>query len=1112
MIVTKMSRSVLVVALGLSLAVGLATAETKKKSEEDKDLLSADTFSGLALRGIGPALASGRIADFAISPVDPDTWYVAVASGGVWKTVNAGTTWSPIFDSEGSYSIGCLAIDPRNPLVIWVGTGENNSQRSVSYGDGLYKSVDGGVNFEKVGLENSEHIAKIVIDPTDSSTVYVAAQGPLWNAGGDRGLYKTSDGGATWEQLLDVDEHTGATDMVMDPRNPEVMVVATYQRRRRVWTLINGGPGSGLQRTDDGGETWIELKNGLPDGDLGRIGLARSPANADVIYALVEAAGDESGFYRSSDGGMNWSKQSGYNSDSPQYYQEIIADPQDVNRVYSMDTWMQVTRDGGKTFSKVGERWKHVDNHALWIDPEDPTNLLAGCDGGVYRSYDRGATWDFMANLPVTQFYRVSVDNAEPFYNLYGGTQDNATLGGPSRTTSAHGILNQDWFVTVFGDGFKTQVDPTDPNIVYSQYQYGGLVRFDRRNGEMVDIQPQPGVGEAGLRWNWNSPLIISPHSSTRLYYGSQTLYRSDDRGDSWRPVSGDLTRDMDRNALEVMGRVQSVDAVAKNMSTSFYGTLVSLTESPLAEGVLYAGTDDGLVQVSEDGGANWRQVDSFPGVPESTYISDLEASVHDPDTVFATLDNHKSGDYKPYVLKSADRGRTWTSIAGDLPERGSVHSLAQDHLQPELIFAGTEFGVFFTLDGGGQWIQLKGGMPVIAVREVEIQRRESDLVLGTMGRGFFILDDYSPLRSITREELEKDALLFEVKDTWMYIPEFRYGIPGKAMQGDSFYTAPNPPFGAIFTYYLKEGLSTSKELRQEREKEAVEDGGTSPYPTWDELRAEDREEDPQVILTVRDEEGNVVRNITGPVSAGLHRVAWDLRYPASNPVSLDPPPADPAPWDQPPVGPLAMPGTYSVSMATRVDGQVQPAEGPINFAAVPLGTATLGSEDRASLVAFQQDVASLQRAVSGASRALGEAETRLAHLKRGVMDTPSEGQEAALRGMDMQVRVLESRLADLKVELRGDRTISSRGESTPPSMMGRISKIVSNAWNATSAPTLTHRDNYTIAATAFSDWLPRLRTLVEQDLVALEDELEAAGGPWTPGRLPRWEGTGSGR
>jgi len=1083
-------------------AVGAAKRERTGKESEKKPApetrLKADTFQGLELRGIGPAVTSGRVSDIALHPRDRATWYIAAASGGVWKTANAGTTWTPVFDAQGSYSIGCVAVDPRNPLTVWVGTGENNSQRSVGYGDGVYRSVDGGQTWENVGLKSSEHIAKILVDPRDSNVVYVAAQGPLWGPGGDRGLYKTKDAGATWEQVLKISENTGVSDVEFDPRNPDVLYASSYQRRRHVWTLIDGGPESGLWKSTDAGKTWKKAENGLPKEEKGRIGLAVSPADPDVVYAVVEAAGKGGGFYRSTDAGGNWEKRSDYVSGSPQYYQEIVADPRAVDRVYSMDTWMMVTDDGGKTFRKVGEKYKHVDNHALWIDPLDTEHLLAGCDGGVYESFDRGTTWRFVANLPITQFYRVAVDDDLPFYNVYGGTQDNTTLGGPSRTRTSHGITNADWFVTVGGDGFVTQVDPRDPNILYSESQYGGLVRFDRKNGERIDIQPQPGPGEPPLRFNWDSPLLISPHAHTRLYFAAQRLFRSDDRGDSWRAVSPDLTRQLDRNKLPVMGRVWSVDAIAKNASTSFFGNLVSLAESPVLEGLLYVGSDDGLIQVSEDGGSAWRKIEKFPGVPDMTYVSDLEGSRHDAGTVYATFDNHKMADFKPYVLKSTDRGRTWTSIAGDLPERGSVYTIAEDPEKRDLLFAGTEFGLFFTPDGGKRWIQLKGGMPTIAVRDLAIQKREDDLAVASFGRGFFLLDDYTPLRRVSAEFLERESVLLPVKPASLFVPADPLGLKEKSFQGDAFYTAPNPPLGAVFTYYLRDEIKTRKKMRQDAEKKTREDKGEISYPAWEDLRLEDREEDPTILLTVQDEQGNVVRRLTGPVSAGFHRVAWDLRYPASNPTSLTPP--DPDPFSDPPQGPLVVPGTYKVALAKRLEGKVTPLSEPQPFTTQAIGTASLPPPDRAAVLAFQKKTARLQRAVLGAVETAGEAQKRIDHIKKAIDDTPGPDP----RWSD-EARSIESRLKDIRESLTGDATRAKRNEPAPPSIVDRVQSIVYGHWSSTSAPTATHRRAYEIAADQFQDVLSRLRTLVETDLDGLEDRMEIGGAPWTPGRVPRW-------
>ena len=560
----QLTLKTLVLAAGLTLLSGTVPVAAAKT-----DSNTPHPLAGMPLRNIGPAMISGRISDFAFHPERKHEFYVATASGNLWKTTNNTITWEPIFEHEGSYSLGVVELDPQNPQVIWVGSGENNAQRSVAFGDGVYKSTDGGKTWNNMGLKNSNHISQIWIHPNDSDTVLVAAQGPLWSDGGDRGLYKTTDGGDNWERILHIDKYTGVNEFVIDPDNLDHIVASSYQRRRHVWTLINGGPGSGIHKTTDGGETWTEIKAGLPKDHMGRIGLANAPSQPRTIYAIIEANDKEKGLYRSTDFGQNWHKQSDYMTNSPQYYNELIVDPHNPDRLYSVNTFTNISEDAGKTWTPLSLKFRHVDDHALWIDPDNTDHLYIGGDGGIYETYDRGQTWRHVRNLPLGQFYRVTPDHAEPFYNVCGGTQDNNSLCAPSRTTDIHGIDNADWHIILGGDGYEPQFDPNDPNIIYAQYQYGGLARYDRRTEERVYITPHPAAGEPAYKWNWNTPLLLSPHKSTRLYYGAEKLFRSDDRGDSWEIISPDLTQQVDRNELPVMGRVWSVDSIANMVGST---------------------------------------------------------------------------------------------------------------------------------------------------------------------------------------------------------------------------------------------------------------------------------------------------------------------------------------------------------------------------------------------------------------------------------------------------------------------------------------------------------------------------------------------------------------
>ncbi len=988
-----------------------------------------EIISSLPFRSIGPAYMTGRIADIEVDPSNSSIWYVAVASGNVWKTTNRGSTWKPIFENYGSFSTGCLAIDPHNPNIVWLGTGENQSQRSVSWGDGVYKSLDGGKTWKNMGLESSEHIGKILLDPRNPEVIYVAAQGPLWKAGGERGVYKSSDGGQSWTRILNISEHTGVADLCFDPRNPDILYASSYQRRRHVGILVAGGEESRIYKSTDAGESWKKLEKGLPGGELGRIAVAVSPQHPNVVYALI--AGSEkaqSGFYRSEDHGESWTKKNDYVIVDPQYYGEIFADPHRFDHVYAVDVIIHHTTDGGNTFDRLNTRNKHVDNHDIVFDPKDPDYLMVGCDGGIYESWDRGNSWSYHDNISITQFYRVGLDNEEPFYNVYGGTQDNSTLYGPSRTISRHGITNADWTLALGGDGFQARIDPEDPHIVYCQSQYAGIVRYDRKTGQRLDIQPQPVPGDAPLRWHWDSPLIISPHNPKRLYFAAQKLFRSEDRGDSWEGISPDLSRGEDRNQREVMGKIWSPEAVWKNVFTSPYGTIVSLSESPIQEGLLVVGTDEGLIQISTNGGQSWQKIDQISGIPRKAYVADVFCSQHDKQVIYAVFNNHKEGDYRPYIAKSTNSGVSWTLITQGIEAPHACWSIVEDHLSPNLLFAATEYGIFCSINGGENWTQMKGKLPTIAFRDLEIQKRENDLVGASFGRGMYVLDDYSLLRELADLDVSRTRI-FPVKDAWQYFSKGDMGYGRKGVFGDNFFSSPNPAYGATINLFLPNKLLSKRETRKKDSPES--------YPDPASIQEEDFEQPPAFFIQISTEAGEGIATLPVKNKKGFQQVTWDLSatiFGEEKQKRIR----------------FVPEGRYTAQLLGRQKESFGTIGGAQHFQVKKLALSPeKGPKDNFT---FYRE----------AARELMKAESLEEALEKALKKLDKQQQILVMASNKAEmVRLMQKRqaLLELQYALLGNQSLKKRFEYFLPGIKDRLRRVYSNQWESDQL-TQTHRDN----------------------------------------------------
>lgn len=1047
-----------------------------------------DPFQGLEFRSLGPAFTSGRVADIAIHPNNENVWYIAVGSGGVWKTVNSGTTWKPIFDKESTYSIGCVTIDQSAPSTIWVGTGENVGGRHVGFGDGIYVSHDDGKTWKNKGLSKSEHISKIIVHPEDSNTLWVAAQGPLWSKGGERGVYKSTDGGNSWNKTLGNEEWTGATDLLIDPTNSDVLYAATWDRHRTVAAYMGGGPGSGIHKSVDGGETWTKLSTGIPKVRLGKIGLAMNPFNPNMIYAAIELERLTGGIFLSENGGQSWTKKSNTVSGGtgPHYYQELYASPHKEGRLYLMNNYVKISEDFGKTFVTMNEKGKHVDSHAMAFKASDPNYVLFGTDGGLYESFDHTKSWKYVSNLPVIQYYKVAVDDSKPFYNIYGGTQDNGSHGGPSRTRSAAGILNSDWWITLGADGHQSATEPGNPDITYGEFQQGVLWRVDQTTGETVFIQPQPAAGEPAERFNWDAPILVSPHKPTRLYFASQRVWKSENRGDEWKAVSKDLTRNQERLALPIMGGQQSWDNAWDVNAMSNYNTITSLAESPKQEGLLYAGTDDGIIQVSEDGGANWRKTElsSIKGVPAIPFVNDVRADLFDANVVYAALDNHKYGDYKPYLLKSSDKGRTWSLINGNLPKRLLTWRLVQDHVKQNLLFAATENGVYFTANGGGSWTQLKGGMPTIAIRDITIQRRENDLVAASFGRGFYVLDDITPLRDFDNNVKNAEGTLFDVKPAYWYVPkQARYA------QGSNQYVAKNPEFGAIFTYYLKDSLVSLESSRKMAEK-----GKTSiPFPGWDALEAEKVQEKPALFLTVKNSRGQVVRVVKGTNKKGFNRVNWALDIADRSGEDLNPPKATGNSYDR---SIMVTPGDYSVTLSKVVDGQMAQLGSTKNFKVVPLAEGALKGASYEEIAAFTETYQTFQQDLKATKTVLKESTLKVSAMQRALLKATSPSADLVQKLHDARMM-----LQKMDSKMNGNPAKNEIGERNDPSPNSGNSIGRRALSSSTYGPTANHKAAFSAGQSMLEAMKAELNGFVKTQLPALEREVKASGAPWIEGQ-----------
>ena len=1009
--------------------------------------------ANLRFRELGPAIMGGRIADIAVVESKTRIFYVGTASGGVWKTTNRGTSFEPVFDDQSTASIGDVTVSASNPNIVWVGTGEPQNRQSSPWGDGVYKSTDGGRRWRHVGLSETRHVGRIVVHPTDPDIVYVAAVGHLWGPNPERGVYRTTDGGTSWELVLFVDEHTGAIDLVMDPGDPQTLFAAMYQRRRTGFGFNGGGPASGIYRTIDGGESWTEITNGLPEGDKGRIGLDVYRGDGNLVYAVVEAdlrtgsggfrqqqRGErKSGVFRSTDRGDTWEKISDTNP-RPMYYSQIRIDPSDPERIYVLGTQLAVSEDGGKTFRNDGATGIHVDHHALWINPHDSDHLILGSDGGVSRSYDRGATWRQYDNIAIGQLYRIGVDMRDPYY-VCGGLQDNSSWCGPSRTLNRYGIRNTDWYDIWGGDGFFSVPDPNDYTIVFTESQGGNLGRYNVVTGERQRLRPVARPLEDDddrtYRWNWDAPIVISSHNSATVYVGANVLLKTTDRGMHWEEISPDLTKQLDRDELEIMGVLPGDGMMSRHDGISTYGNITAVGESPVNADVLYVGTDDGNVQVTRDGGTTWEDVTSrVRDLPERTYVSRLAPSRFDEATVYATFDGHRNDDYRPHVYVSKDYGRRWRELSAGLPD-WSVNVIVEHHRTPNLLFVGNEIGVYFSIDRGEHWTRLKNNLPTVPVDDIVVHPRENDLVLGTHGRSVWILPDVTPLEQISNELLASAVHLFPAK------PATIHSVTGGWPFNAGRFAAPNPPNGAVIRYYLGRALGTEAVIVD------PEQGGPSVGNA-----SRQQDDAARAKISILDADGATVRELDGPGAAGIQQVVWDFRRAA--PAPPPGPQRGSGGFGGPQRGPRVTPGTYIVrleaagdtattELVVRLDQRIEISQADLTERQVALAS-----------------LADLSKSIGDANRAMRTLTQQVTAIK-GQLGGHDDAPESLVQSVDSLQEQLEELGREISTAGRDTRLSGAiEGSTTRPT--ADQSWQIERAWQR--VPALIERLNEIITTT----------------------------------------------